>query len=364
MAMEKIRQSNFELMRIISMFFIVVWHIIVHGGLLYNTTGFNHFLIQLILCIIVVHVNSFILISGYFQYKKSFSLRKFFSVFNAAWFYKACIMLIFVIFGIITISKWDFVETILPIDIGYWFIATYLALYVLSPFLNKIINNVTKKEFQKLLLILFILLSLLPFITKQEEFANNGSNIISFIMLYFMGAYLSKFPIRKEKVLKNISNFKYKMILLVIIFLMIVINLLYWKFADYFDGSANNFISYLCDVYKNSHLLYNNPVIIIQSICYFLLFSTFNFKNRFINNISPLMFGIYLIHDNRNMRVKIYDWLNVTSSDYYGSVNLLLYIFITAIFIFVVGALIEFVRQKIVNLICRKFLFRAQIKVH
>ena len=71
------------------------------------------------------------------------------------------------------------------------------------------------------------------------------------------------------------------------------------------------------------------------------------------------MFGIYLIHDNRNMRVKIYDWLNVTSSDYYGSANLLLYIFITAIFIFAVGALIEFVRQKIINVIRRNFLLRT-----
>ena len=78
---KKIRQSNFELMRIISMFFIVIWHIIVHGGLLNNTIGVNHFLIQLILCIIVVHVNSFILISGFFQYSKNFSLKKFLSVF-------------------------------------------------------------------------------------------------------------------------------------------------------------------------------------------------------------------------------------------------------------------------------------------
>ena len=359
---KKIRQSNFELMRIISMFFIVIWHIIVHGGLLNNTIGVNHFLIQLILCIIVVHVNSFILISGFFQYSKNFSLKKFLSVFNAAWFYKACIMIIFVVFGIITISKWDFVETILPLDIGYWFIATYLVLYLLSPFLNKVINNISKDEFQKLILILFICFSLLPFITMQEELANNGSNIINFVMLYFVGAYLSKYPITEEKIFKKMSNFKYKIVLLSIMLLMIVSNLLFWHFADYFSESSNNFISYLCDVYHNSHLLYSNPIILIQSVCYFLLFSTFSFKNKFINRISPLMFGVYLIHDNRNMRAEIYNWLDVTSSDYYNSTKLILYLFITGMIIFIVCALIEFIRQKILKVIQRILSNRLHIK--
>ena len=42
------RQSNFELMRIVSMFMIVVWHIIIHGKLLDNSTGTIHILLMFI----------------------------------------------------------------------------------------------------------------------------------------------------------------------------------------------------------------------------------------------------------------------------------------------------------------------------
>ena len=32
----KVRESNFELMRIISMLFIILWHIIIHGHMIEN----------------------------------------------------------------------------------------------------------------------------------------------------------------------------------------------------------------------------------------------------------------------------------------------------------------------------------------
>ena len=37
--MENKRNSNFELMRIVSMAFIVLWHIIMHGNVLSNCTN-------------------------------------------------------------------------------------------------------------------------------------------------------------------------------------------------------------------------------------------------------------------------------------------------------------------------------------
>ena len=81
--MKKERQSNYELMRIISMLFIVIYHIIFHGKLLDNTSGSIHLILLLILCISLVHVNSFILVSGYFQYDKKFSIKSFFHNLNS-----------------------------------------------------------------------------------------------------------------------------------------------------------------------------------------------------------------------------------------------------------------------------------------
>lgn len=86
--MKKDKKSNFELMRILSMFFIVIYHIIYHGKMLQNSSGTILLILQLIICITLVHVNSFVLITGYFQYNKSFSLKRFLQTFKPHIFIK------------------------------------------------------------------------------------------------------------------------------------------------------------------------------------------------------------------------------------------------------------------------------------
>ena len=70
---------NFELMRIISMLMIVLWHIIIHGGFDNVVDNYGR-LFDIILAIIIVHVNSFVIfviLMGFFQYKKKFKLIRF-----------------------------------------------------------------------------------------------------------------------------------------------------------------------------------------------------------------------------------------------------------------------------------------------
>ena len=60
---KKIRQSNFELMRIISMILIIMWHLIFHGGLLETNPTKINIILELFILIGAVHVNSFILVT-------------------------------------------------------------------------------------------------------------------------------------------------------------------------------------------------------------------------------------------------------------------------------------------------------------
>ena len=60
----KVRQSNFELMRILSMVFIIISHILIHGKVLDNTAGVLHLFFTLLMSFALVHVNSFVLISS------------------------------------------------------------------------------------------------------------------------------------------------------------------------------------------------------------------------------------------------------------------------------------------------------------
>lgn len=70
--MPEVRNSNHELMRIISMFLIVLGHILLFGGLLDTTNPSVSIIYNFLEFILIMHVNSFVLVSGYYQSEKKF----------------------------------------------------------------------------------------------------------------------------------------------------------------------------------------------------------------------------------------------------------------------------------------------------
>lgn len=204
--MVKERNSNYELMRIISMFAIIMWHIIIHGGIL-NSCGSNQLrtVLELILMTIVIHVNSFVMVTGYFQSTSKFRQSKIWSLINSSLFYKALIVIIFSVFFGLKLTKVEFIREFFILNIDeYWFVKYYIFLYLISPFLNILIQKMSKKQYKCLLITSFLIFSVLPFITSNGTFSNDGCNLINFVFLYFIGGYLRKYPLKECYIFKNV----------------------------------------------------------------------------------------------------------------------------------------------------------------
>jgi hypothetical protein len=101
------RLSNFELMRIVSMFMIVLDHVILKGGIYANSTGTLHIFMQFItlymyLCMLIL----LFYLTGYFQHSKSmkFKMNSLLKIVNSMWFYKVVfIIIVFIITNILYI---------------------------------------------------------------------------------------------------------------------------------------------------------------------------------------------------------------------------------------------------------------------
>lgn len=350
--MNNVRNSNHEIMRILSMFFIVLWHVILYGGVSATTNENVKVLCRLIQFIIVVHVNSFVLVSGYYQSKSNFKQSKLWTIINSSWFYRVVIMAIFLITGIEEIGNVQIIKDLLPVTVdNYWFIKMYLLLYCLSPFLNKLIDNLDKSNFQKLLLVNFIILAIIPNITNGEFIFNNGYTLYNFIFLYLLGAYLRIYPLEKSYFFKIFSTNLFRIIMIIIFISCILINN-----AIFYQGKQLSGINGLFDIFSNTIELnilnYSNPIIIIQSIAYFAFFTTLTIKSKAINKISGLMLGVYFIHENDHLRSQLYNWIDIfnISKD---SILILVQVIVTAIIIFVGCSIIEFARQKLFHLISK-----------
>lgn len=353
--MQKIKQSNFELMRIISMFFIVLYHVIYHGQTLNNTNGTILLILQFIICITLVHVNSFILITGYFQYDKKFKLKKFMQIFTLAYFYKIIIYIIGICLKFATINYIDIFNTLNPFYIPYWYIACYLILYLLSPFLNTLIKNIDQKNHKNLILILILCFSFAPFFSNQAVGTNNGLTVIQFIIMYFIGAYLHKYPINQSKYFKNCSKNKIQLTLFVATIFFLFINFITYNFGTILENNPSYLLQYFGHLITENYIRYNFIFVILQSVCYFLWFSTLNIKSKFINYISSLTLGIYLIHEYYLIRGNIYyKWFNLDNPELLASKILIIKVIIVAIIIFVGCAIIDIIRQLIFKFIRKR----------
>lgn len=129
----KKRQVNFELLRILCMYMIVIGHCLFHGRVTaklgYGTV--NYFLSYLIQSFSVVHVNCFVMIGGYFAIDRAFKAERAVKLWKQVAFYSVGIFLLCAIFG--SIAPVDVVKAVLPISSKtYWFASVYMGLMLLD----------------------------------------------------------------------------------------------------------------------------------------------------------------------------------------------------------------------------------------
>lgn len=349
------RESNFELMRLISMFFIVLYHFLIAtgGDLINHTTGITTIILEIVAMLIIVHVNSFVLITGYFQCQKKFSWSKTIKLISMAWFYKIIIGAIFYYFGGVKLNLTNIILLISPLEFeNNWFLTVYISLILISPYINIMLDKLSQQEHRKLVLLLVVMFSIIPTITNQHTFSNYGFSIIHFVFVYILGAYLKKYPINENIHFQYYSN-KKKIAIFICAFLFCgIFNFLLYEFCkNIIQINNNNFIVYMSNCITENMFNYQNPILIVQSISYFLIFETLKVKNKLINLLASNIFAIYIITENPYIRGWMYSFLGYDKV--FLGPNIILKTIIYSIIVFIICILIELLRKLLFRLVSK-----------
>lgn len=341
------RKSNYELLRIITMFMIVFYHLLLHGKVLENTAGMLHTLIFMFILLIIVHVNTFVLLSGYFQSKSRFRMEKLLSLSNQMWFYSALLVIASSLLHLMDISKFYFVKALLPLDFySYWFLRCFLLLYMISPILNKIIDNINQKEFKKILFTLIFIFSILPSISAQEIYNNGGGySLGNFIMLYMIGAYFRRYPLKDSYLFCKLKKSMSMVILTVVFLLCFLMNLGMYYFA--LGIQSFGFLGgYISRIITSMTLSYDNPLVILGALCFFLFFGFVDIGyNKWINRIAKATLGVYLIHENAYIKNFLYAMFGFGGGASVTSYWIILEVIGSSITLFIICVIIEWLRQ-------------------
>ena len=343
------RETNFEVLRTASMFFIVVYHCLTHGlgdGYGFNTdspiTLSNVLFSDFMLVFSSIAVNLYVMISGYFLVDLNFKASRIVRTWAYACFYSFIITVLFMVLAVVPFNAISVGKSLFPISSdAYWFVTQYVGLLILSPFLAVLARQLTYRQYIVLLIGGAILcLSLIPdFPLGKRFYVAHGNSVWSFAYLFMIAGFIKHH-------LKRVPMGRLSMIVVSLIVLILV-----------------------CEViggYKNGNIflywLNYNGLVLILSVAVFVLVRQLQIPQRGFWNIlvkaAPYTFGVYLIHDHLHVR----DWLwNSVSLSFY--VDKWLYPIIVigiCLVIFVVCAAVDAVRKRLFTVIgIEKFIARV-----
>lgn len=326
---KKTRDSNFELLRIILMLFIVMHHIIssvIAPG--FSSKGFA--------CIDVIFhtaVIVFVLISGYFGI--NLRIKALLSLILQVTFYSLLLTLL----GVYVFrlgSPIDIIKSLLPVSGNYyWFITVYVELLLLSPFVNKLLVHLSNQQYKSLIVILAFLIFWFGLLRKTN-ISIDGKNIVYFIFIYIVGGGIRRISLLDEKSKFLTNRFH---------FLILLLSLIVLGGGYLLPETHSLFIHFMAYTY-----VYNSPFLLILSISIFCLFRNLSFKNNIINYLASSSLAIYLIHEHPLMREIIYvkPFMKII---YMNSYYLFGTIIIFSILLSVICMLMDKIRVFIFNLI-------------
>ncbi len=337
------RQSNFELLRIFAMLGIIATHFVYHGGFRFasDTITVNRLYQQFLFTGGNLGVNLFVLISGYFLVTShGIKTEKLLKMWLQVFTYSVVLYLIFMAAGR-PLSVKELVQSLLPITFSqWWFASTYFVMYLLSPFVSKLLRALDRKTYQRMLVLTGILWCLIPTVTASDFQSNQ---LLWFFVLYAFAGYVRLYGIQAgsaKRCLLCAAAACALTFLSVIVFDILGTHLP--VFAD--------------------HALYGYHMqrlpVAATSVLVFLGFSKINIGCRkTANTIAAATFGVYLIHDNRFVREFLWHTL-FRQADFAGSPWLIPYSIAVVLSVFICAAGIELARQRLLERACRKPLNR------
>lgn len=336
---KKVRSSNLELFRIISMLLIIAHHYVVNSGLssldgpLYD----DNFSVKSIIMFLFgawgkTGINCFIMITGYFMCTSQITAKKYVKLLLEVFLYKIVIYLLFLCIGLETFSVMSLVDRLLIIrNVKDNFVGCFLLFYLLIPFLNILIKNINEKQHIRLLALLgftYIFFGTMP------KFNVNMNYVSWFTVLYFIASYIRLYP---KEIFSKKAFWGATTIISMLLSAASVIGCL-WLSIRTGTNTAYRFVT-------DS----NTALAVMTGVSSFMFFKNLSVPySKFINTLGASTFGVLLIHGNGNVCDWLwYDFLNNTGV--YKESYVFIHAVLSVIGVFIVCTIIDLLRIRFIE---------------
>ena len=322
------RNQGIDLLRIIFMMMICMYHVLNHGGILtYTTSDINYYTIWFLESLSKCAVDGYALISGYFASDSKPNYKRIINLWLTALFYSAGITILIKLINTFTgllqpISSTELLRSFMPVCFGNWYFQAYFVIFFITPFINRSLDSLDEKTSKKTLIIFFIIFSVLSLI--QDNHFAKGYSAFWLLILYIIGALIKKTNLF-DSIKSSVLFICYLLCSVFIVLLDTIFNTEIWR--------------------TNT-----SPLILLSAIFLLIIFSRININSKLVKTIAPLTFGIYLFHDNDYFR-KYFMLDKFAFVNNYNIFVCILLIIVISLVIFVVSMIVEYIRNQLFRLL-------------
>ena len=346
----KQRNTGLDLLRLLATCMVIVLHYnnSKMGGILGSLTlhETNYFVAQATEIVSIIACNLFVLISAYYLSAASRAkVRKVVDIGLMLLFYGlVCLAVAYAVGAAPTEATFDdFLRSIL----NRWFVDIYVILYLLFPFLNRLIQQLSRKKHLLLIWIFFIFFSIWPSVYTTITVSDHGYGITNFLLLYLIAAYVRRYldDLKRPKTL---------------IALYLVSVALTYLIRCYPALVGSEWKARLDVIFKGKALWYNFSLNVVSSVLLFLIFKNLPLRqSRALAKLSGYSLSVYVIHENIFMQQFLFRTVFHTP-DYYHRPMMFPHLIATTVGIFVLCVLAECIRRLIFRYTVDPLLSRAR----
>ena len=139
-------------------------------------------------------INCFMMITGYFMCTSKITFRKFLKLLTQIYFYRIFLFALFLSTGYETMSTMRLVKLLMPFwELEHGFISCFMVFFLTIPFWTMLVQNMTKRQHEMLLILLFGCYTLLG---SVPTFKVSFNYITWFGVIFLMASYIRLYPVK------------------------------------------------------------------------------------------------------------------------------------------------------------------------
>ncbi len=283
---EQLKKRNYgiDLLRLVSMFMVIILHVLGQGGILANSPSLTFrgefFWSIEIMCYCAVNI--FAIISGYVGLRAKHKYHSLISVTLELIFYAIVITIIDLIVLLSTKSEITAIRVLsnlFPSVGSMWYFSAYFCLFFFMPLLNAIVETVDRNTLKKVAVFIFIVFCCCTQFISRVTSLGGGYTVIWLAILYVLGAYMAKYDFLHNLSIKK-SLIGYFLCVAITVLCRVIMGNIY-------PSGANVLVSY------------TSPTIVLCAVFLVNVFAKIRVRptaEKVISFLSPMAFGVYLVH--------------------------------------------------------------------